>query len=48
MQAKWQSGLFASQLVKASLNNQPATIAFLEKEFTLSFDKLSFSPNLFL
>lgn len=40
--AKWKrnSGLFSSQLVKASLQGQPKTIEFLEKEFALTFRNL--------
>ncbi|GMN10234.1 hypothetical protein MTsPCn9_13510 [Croceitalea sp. MTPC9] len=40
--AKWKpkSGLFSSQLIKASLSGQPKTIAFLEKEFDIDFRKL--------
>lgn len=32
-QAKWQSGLYTGQLVRASLDAQPDTVAFLEREF---------------
>ncbi len=41
-EAKWKpkSKLFTSQLVKASLNNQPQTIDFLEKEFNVDFKEL--------
>jgi hypothetical protein len=39
-QAKWKSGLFASQQVKASLDNQQPTIRFLEKEFNINLYKL--------
>ena len=35
-----KSGLFYSQLSKASLDNQPKTIKFLEKEFNLNFVEL--------
>jgi len=40
-EAKWnsKSGIFTSQLVTASLDGQPKTIAFLEKEFDITFDK---------
>lgn len=40
--AKWKAknGLFASQLVKASLQGQPKTIEFLEKEFNIDFADL--------
>lgn len=40
--AKWKpkSGLFTTQLVKASLQGQPKTIAFLEQEFGLIFSEL--------
>lgn len=36
-QAKWKSnsGLFTSQLIKASLQGQPKTIEFIEKEFEI-------------
>lgn len=41
-EAKWQSksGLFTSQLIRASLEKQPETIRFLEKSFSLSVDDL--------
>ncbi len=41
-EAKWKSnnGLFSSQLVKASLQNQPKTIHFLEQEFNIDFNEL--------
>lgn len=32
-QAKWQSGLYTGRLVRASLDAQPDTVAFLEREF---------------
>jgi uncharacterized protein len=37
--AKWKKngGLFSSQLIKASLQGQPKTIEFLEKEFEIKF-----------
>lgn len=40
--AKWKSnsGLFTSQLVRASLQGQPKTIEYLEKEFDLKFSDL--------
>jgi hypothetical protein len=40
--AKWKSrdGLFSSQLIKASLQNQPKTIEFLEKEFDINFNEI--------
>ena len=40
--AKWKSRnkLFSSQLVKASLENQPQTIEFLESEFAIDFKNL--------
>jgi len=40
--AKWKSktGLFSSQLVKASLQGQPRTIEFLEKGFDIKFRDL--------
>lgn len=40
--AKWRrkSGLFTTQQIKASLQNQKETVEFLEKEFNLKFDKL--------
>jgi hypothetical protein len=39
---KWKSnnGLFSSQLIKASLQGQPKTISFLEKEFEISFNEI--------
>lgn len=41
--AKWQpkSGLFTTQLVKASLVNQPKTIKYLEAEFGVDLRKLA-------
>ena len=41
-QAKWKnkSGLFTTPSVKASLQDQPETIAFLQKEFGISFGNL--------
>lgn len=38
-QAKWKknAGLFTSQLIKASLQGQPKTIEYLEKEFDVKF-----------
>lgn len=40
--AKWKSkfGLFSSQLIKASLQAQPKTLSFLEKEFNISFEDI--------
>ena len=40
--AKWKSkdGLFSSQLIKASLQGQPKTIEFLEKEFDINFNEI--------
>lgn len=40
--AKWKSnsGLFTSQLIKASLQGQPRTLEYLEKEFVLKFSDL--------
>lgn len=40
--AKWKpkSGLFTSQLVRASLDAQPATVEFLEAEFGVDFEAL--------
>lgn len=46
--AKWKpkSGLFTTQLIKASLDNQPKTLQFLEKEFDIKFsDILHGNPN---
>ncbi len=42
--AKWKrkSGLFTTQQIKASLQNQKKTLDFLEKEFQLEFSKLLF------
>jgi hypothetical protein len=39
---KWKSndGLFSSQLIKASLQGQPKTIEFLEKEFEINFNEI--------
>ena len=39
-EAKWEAGLYAIELIKASLENQDATIKFLEKEFKVSFSDL--------
>lgn len=40
--AKWQkkSKLFTTQLIKASLDNQPTTLLFLEREFKIKFAEL--------
>lgn len=40
--AKWKSriGLFTPQIVRASLANQPKTMAFLENEFRINLNKL--------
>lgn len=40
--AKWKSkeDIFSSQLIKASLQGQPKTIGFLEKEFDINFNEL--------
>jgi LEM3-like protein len=40
--AKWKrkSGLFTTQHVKASLDNQPKTIAFIEREFDVKLGRL--------
>lgn len=40
--AKWKnnSGLFTTQLIKASLENQTKTIKFLEKEFEVNFQNI--------
>src|SRR5690606_31084645 len=40
--AKWKSnsGLFSTQLIKASLQGQPTTIDFLESEFDVNFSEL--------
>jgi hypothetical protein len=44
-QAKWKSkdGLFASQLIKASLQGQRKTVEFLESEFDIKFATLLFN-----
>ena len=41
-EAKWKSksGLFTSQLVRASLDGQPETVKYLEQEFSVNFAKL--------
>jgi hypothetical protein len=41
-EAKWKpnSGLFTSQLIKASLQGQPRTLEYLEKEFEITFSNL--------
>jgi len=40
--ARWKpkSGLFTSQLVRASLDSQPETVKFLEQEFVINFKEL--------
>lgn len=40
--AKWRrrSGLFTTQLIRASLDHQPTTIAFIEKEFDINLKAL--------
>lgn len=40
--AKWKSksGLFTSQLVRASLDGQPETVKYLEQEFAVDFEEL--------
>jgi hypothetical protein len=40
--AKWKSksGLFTTQLVRASLDNQPKTVSFLEEKFDLNFEEI--------
>jgi len=40
--AKWKvkSGLYSTQLIKASLQNQKTTIEYLEKEFEINFSEL--------
>lgn len=42
-EARWRpkSGLFTSQLVRASLDNQPETIAFLDNEFGVDLKNLA-------
>ncbi|MDD5170328.1 MAG: GIY-YIG nuclease family protein [Syntrophales bacterium] len=37
---KRKAGLYTPQKVKASLDNQPVTVKYLEKEFNVSFEKL--------
>jgi len=41
-EAKWKSnsGIFTSQLVRASLDAQPYTVKYLEKEFDVNFKNL--------
>jgi len=41
-EAKWKSksGLFTSQLVRASLDGQPETVKYLEQEFAVDFEEL--------
>ena len=41
-QAKWASnkGIYSSQLVRASLEKQQATLDFLSQEFALNFEEL--------
>ncbi len=41
-EAKWKpkSGLFTSQLVRASLDSQPQTVKYLEQEFGVDFAEL--------
>ncbi len=40
--AKWKAGasLFTTPMIRASLDTQPKTVRFLEREFGVSFDKL--------
>ena len=40
--AKWKSksGLYTTPLIKASLENQPMTVSYLEKAFNVSFEEL--------
>jgi hypothetical protein len=40
-QAKWKSGLYTTALVRASLDNQPNTKAYLEEEFGVKFAELA-------
>jgi len=42
-EAKWQSnaGLYTTQLVRASLERQPITVAFVEREFNVSLKTLA-------
>lgn len=42
-EAKWQSnaGLYTTQLVRASLERQPITVAFVEREFNVSLKELA-------
>ncbi len=40
--AKWKakSGLFTTQLIKATLNNQPKTLEYIQSEFEINFSKI--------
>ena len=42
-EAKWvpKNGLFSTQLVTASLANQPKTIEYIEEEFGIEIDSLA-------
>ena len=42
-EAKWRpkSGLYTTQLIRASLGRQPITIGFLEKEFNVNLQKMA-------
>lgn len=48
VEAKWKknSKLFTTQLIKASLDNQPQTLLFIEKEFGINFNELLISSIL--
>lgn len=39
--ALWKPGLFATQLVRASLDNQPKTRRFIEDNWNVRFDEFS-------
>lgn len=42
-EAKRETGIFANPSVRASLDNQPKTVKYLEKEFSIKFDDLKIS-----
>lgn len=44
-EALWTSGLFTSQLVVASLENQKSTVKYLEEEFSINFEDLLYSKK---
>jgi hypothetical protein len=45
---KPNSGLFSTQLIRASLSGQPRTIAYLEESFEVSIKELLDDPEQYL